>query len=90
MIDSKRYEEERKRITQKYGTPAKHQEFDPNTSRYLEYRKQEKLRLEKIKNPEKFMPKEPENKVAPEPIIPETAFEEAPKKKSFFSRLFKK
>ncbi|MFA5258812.1 MAG: hypothetical protein WC979_06210 [Candidatus Pacearchaeota archaeon] len=87
--NSKRYEEERKRIMQKYGVSKK---FEPETSRYLEYRKKEKLREERIKHPEKFESKAPEEKAETtfESIILEEEVEAATKKKSWFSKLFKK
>ena len=88
MIDQKKYEEERKRISQRYGIPAKKPDVE-RTSRYMEYRKQEQLREEMRKNPEKFKPvenntpSEPELKI--EPII-----EEKQSKKSWFSKLLGK
>ena len=88
-MDLKRQEEERRRITQKYGSPIKHQEFDPNTSRYLEYRKQEKLRQEKVDNPEKFMTKEQPVIEVPQHSIEPLVYEPS-KKKSWFLKLFKK
>ena len=86
-MDPKRQEEERKRIMQKYGVPEKKKELSNQTSRYLEYRNQEKEREERIKNPEKFETR-PEEKIE---VISEPKIEpiEEPKKKSWFSKLFK-
>jgi hypothetical protein len=89
MIDPKRQEEERKRIMQKYGTRERKPEFDPNTSRYMEYRKQEKLRKEMAEHPEKFIKNSIENPIPEQPIITEEPIE-LPKKKSFFAKLFKR
>lgn len=83
-MDPKRQEEERKRIMQKYGTP-KREPFNPNTSRYMEYRKQEQLRKEMAEHPEKFI-KPAENPVQESPKI--EPIEEIPEKKSWFSKMF--
>jgi len=85
MVDEKRYEEERRRIMEKYG--VKEKQTSPQTSRYLEYRKQEKLREEMKFHPERFVQKEP----TPVHVEsePQTELEEKQpeKKKSWFSRL---
>ena len=84
--NSKRYEEERKRIMQKYGGPAKRK---PESSRYLEFRRKENLAKEMTEHPEKFIEaSEVKIETLPDSII--EPIEEAPKKKSLFSRLFKK
>ena len=86
-MDPKRQEEERKKIMQKYGISPKKPD-EQRTSKYMEYRMQEKLREEKIKNPEKFESK-PEEKIEvnQEPTLEPIAEQ---KKKSWFSKLFKK
>jgi len=84
--NSKRYEEERKRIMQKYGGPAQRK---PESSRYLEFRRKESLVKEMAEHPEKFIePSEEKAETVPAPII--EPIEEAPKKKSWLSSLFKK
>lgn len=89
MMDPKRQEEERKRIIQKYGTRQREPAFNPNTSRYMQYRNKENLIKERAEHPEKFIEKkEPVIESISEPRM--ELIEEPQKKKSWFSKLFKK
>ncbi|MFA7708267.1 MAG: hypothetical protein WCX73_04925 [Candidatus Pacearchaeota archaeon] len=83
-----RYGEESSRFkgTQSITKETRPSPSNSSSSRYLEYRNREKLALDKIEHPEKYIPQQPKIEVTPElsPMVIEPPVE----KKSWFSKLF--